>query len=173
MGCDIHMYIQYRRKGSDYWSGFGGRINPGRNYGMFGVLANVRNEMPKHFEAKGIPTHELSYQCEGDLYMMISDDGEGENETTLENALDWNKRYGCKLEFHGDKPYKVRHPDWHSHSWMTTKELSKAYNMYSAMYKKEYGASHVPIEYKAILSVMKTLEKTGEYEAEVVFWFDN
>jgi hypothetical protein len=167
------MYIQYKRKGSDFWQGFGGRINPGRNYGMFGILAGVRCSIPNSFEAKGIPTHDISYQCKDDLYLTITEDGKGDGETTLERALDWNKHYGSKLLYSNEKPYRVLHPDWHSHSWLTVKELANAYRMYSALHKKEWGAASVPVEYKAILAAMKSIEKTGEYEAEVVFWFDN
>jgi len=32
MGCDIHCYIEYKPTGSDSWSDFGGRINPGWMY---------------------------------------------------------------------------------------------------------------------------------------------
>jgi hypothetical protein len=168
------MYVQYRYKNSNYWSGFGGRINPGRNYAMFGILAGVRREFPESFEAKGLPTHELSYQCNGDLYLYISDDGKEEGHTTLERALDWNKRYGCKfVNDSNGKPMKVQHPDWHSHSWMNVKELSKAYRTYFKMVKKEYGTGSVPAEYKAVLDVMKSLEKNGDYITKVVFWFDN
>ena len=43
MGCDIHCYIEYKPAGSDDWSDFGGRINPGRNYDLFAKLAGIRN----------------------------------------------------------------------------------------------------------------------------------
>ena len=48
MGCDIHLYIEYKSKktefdGYDYgWQSFGGRINHGRNYAMFSLMANDR-----------------------------------------------------------------------------------------------------------------------------------
>lgn len=172
MGCDIHMYVEYRDKRSDYWMGFGGRINPGRNYGMFGVLAGVRGHFKDSFAPKGINNLTLGYQCSDDYYLYITENGKGDNETTLENAYEWNKRYGCELKFMGEKPYKVQHPDWHSHSWMNVKELTKAFNIYKKIEKEEYGSGSVPIEYKVILNIMKTLEKGG-YESRVVFWFDN
>lgn len=172
MGCDIHMYVEYSHKDSNYWQGFGGRINPGRNYGMFGVLAGVRGHFKDSFTPKGIKDLELSYQCSDDYYLDITEDGKGNNETTLERAYEWNKRCGCELKFHGEKPYRVQHPDWHSHSWMSVKELTKAFNIYKKMEKEEYGTGSVPIEYKVILNIMKTLEKGG-YESRVVFWFDN
>jgi hypothetical protein len=42
MGCDIHAYVESKKPDSKTWWGFGGRINPGRNYRMFGKLAGVR-----------------------------------------------------------------------------------------------------------------------------------
>lgn len=173
MGADIHMYVEYKEKDSNYWRDFGGRINPGRNYGMFAILAKVRGEYKESFNPKGIRDLELGYRCEDDYYLSITEDGKGEGETTMERALEWNKRYNCKLKYGIDeKPYRVEHPDWHSHSWMNTKELAEAYKIYKKMEKKEYGVGHVPIEYKAILEVMKTFEKSG-YDTRVVFWFDN
>lgn len=172
MGADIHMYVEYKHKDSDYWHGFGGRINPGRNYGMFAILANVRGHFKESFTPKGLKGLELSYVCKDDLYLDISEDGKGERETTLERAFEWNKRYGCELLFNGEKPYRVQHPDWHSHSWMNVKELSEAFKIYKKYEKKEYGESHLPAEYKALLDLMKSLEKGG-YDTRVVFWFDN
>jgi len=49
MGCDIHLYIEYKSKKTEFdgydsgWQSFGKSINPGRNYAMFGLMANVRN----------------------------------------------------------------------------------------------------------------------------------
>ena len=45
MGCDIHLYIEYKNKKvafdgyKDNWHSFGQRINPGRNYAMFALMA--------------------------------------------------------------------------------------------------------------------------------------
>lgn len=173
MGCDVHMYVEYKDKDSEYWHGFGGRINPGRNYGMFAILAKVRGSYPKSFSPKGIKDLTLSYHCQDDYYLDISEDGKGDNETTLERALDWNKRYNSELVCGSDgKPYRVEHPDWHSHSWMNIKELTEAYKIYKKEEKKEYGTGSVPVEYKALLDLMKSLEKGG-YDTRVVFWFDN
>lgn len=179
MGCDIHMYVEYINKESKqrseqkgdtpYWMSFGGRFNPGRDYMMFGLLAGVRYDSEKNLEPKGLP-NDLGHTSMFDARLYITEDGRGEHETTLENALRYNKNYGCKL-YNGsnDKPTWVDHPDWHSHSWLTTKEFSKVLTTYSR-HSDNWG---VPLEYKALLSAMKTLEKSGKYEARVVFWFDN
>jgi hypothetical protein len=176
MGCDIHCYIQYKKKTDDdkWWWTFGGKINPGRNYAMFGVLAGVRyRDIHGSFSPKGIlPTEKQSWKVRDDLYLYITEDGKGENETTLENAQRWFGGREILLDQDG-KPWMVRHPDWHSHSWMTIEELQEAYKSYKKYAKKEGYNNGVPLEYKVILKMMKALENEGENEVLLVFWFDN
>lgn len=38
---------------------------------------------------------------------------------------------------------------------------------------KDWSTYEVPIEYQAVIDIMKTLEKKGENDVRVVFWFDN
>lgn len=178
MGCDIHMYIEYgykkrnterkEKNEPEYWNSFGGKINAGRNYVMFGHLAGVRSEVPNPLKPKGLPDFEtLGYKSRGDAFLFIRDkkDDNDEDSCTLENA----KRWGGKIIERDGKPIFTEHPDWHSHSWLTTKEFADVINDYDNN-KDNWGNV---IEYKAILAAMETLEKTGEYDARVVFWFDN
>ena len=105
MGCDIHMYVETRKNDKwnkvgptwkmEYWDGLSDEPYEGRNYRLFGLLANVRNgygfagcdtgnaitpiDMPR-----GLPA-DVSYQIQ-----KISDN--------------WGE-------------------DGHSHSWFTLKEL--------------------------------------------------
>jgi hypothetical protein len=180
MGADIHMYVEYRNKkqakdletqGRDpYWHSFGGRFNPGRNYTMFAVLAGVRGQYEGSFEPKGrIPFNLMGYSANHDLYYFI-DNEEGEGRVTPEQAKKYSESYGCEIV--EDK--WVRCPDYHSHSWMSSKELEKAYKRYKAYASYEWGSKmEVPVEWKAILAAMKALENKGENEVRVVFWFDN
>ena len=177
------MYVEYTRvedknqltevKKPSYWMSWGGRINPGRDYVLFGYLSKgVRYDADKGFEAKGLPD-ELGWQSLLESRLYISKDGNdsGEYATTLEKALEWNQRFGCKLTYDKDgNPTHVDHPDWHSHSWLTTKEFEQAIKL-SQKDKNSWGS--VGIEYKALLAAMKSFEKTKKYEARVVFWFDN
>lgn len=61
MGCDIHMYVEYRQRmaehhGSEKWYTWGDRFNPGRNYLLFGALAGVRDDTITPIAAdRGIP----------------------------------------------------------------------------------------------------------------------
>lgn len=57
MGCDVHVMIEYDRfnDGGKSWWNFGGTINPGRDYEMFGHLAGVRCEDNEHLPLRGLP----------------------------------------------------------------------------------------------------------------------
>lgn len=194
MGCDIHMYIEYANKkrleetrkkkaegdteAREYWRSFGGRMNPGRDYWMFGILSQgVRSDNPNGFPPKGrLDRDELSWGTAEDDYLYIVDEGRepGDNETTLERALKWaSGRFPETLVYRDGKPRFVSHPDWHSHSWLTPAEYKKALELYQADCDKQGYGYKVPSEYKAILAALESLESNGENEARVVFWFDN
>ena len=177
MGCDIHMFVQYRnierakaRKedgGYDYWQDFGGCLNPGRNYTLFGILAGVRDwpeDDNKMFEPKGLPEFELSYAAKDSLYLYVGDDNE-EHTCTLEQAQRWGRKI---INDSDGKPWMTEHPDWHSHTWLTTKELAQAYRWY------KQATGYAPcLEFRVLLKMMKELENKGQNEVVVVFWFDN
>ena len=64
MGCDIHLYIEYKNKMVEFdgykysWHDFGKCINPGRNYVLFALMAGVRNygnELPVIVPRRGMP----------------------------------------------------------------------------------------------------------------------
>jgi hypothetical protein len=184
MGADIHMYIEYSTKKQTktdrpkYWYTFGGRINPGRNYTMFSLLAGVRGSYKESLTPKGkLGRDELGYASANDLYCFITDikcDCGESNMVTLDHALKYTK-YGNEIVYSDGKPLYVSHPDWHSHSWLTADELSIVFDNYKRIYEAEWGCGpiEVPIEYQAILQVLRTLENDGENDSRVVFWFDN
>ena len=172
MGCDIHMYVQYREKkeeqsepNNDWWDDFTSQISPGRNYTMFGILAGVRDMVENGFEPKGLPDFGLGWSAGWDLYLRITEDGKEEGCCTLEQAQRWRRPI---INNNEGKPYKVEHPDWHSHTWLTPKELAQAYRWY----KKETGWAP-SLAWRVLLKMMKALEDNGKNEVVVVFWFDN
>jgi hypothetical protein len=179
MGCDGHFYVEYsdkekRSDGKKYWHNFGGRFNPGRNYGLFGFLTNgkVRYDCsPKHgIDPRGLPEGDLSWYAEHDSRLYITEDGKAEGEISLETALNWQKNYRCKI--YNDRegnPFQVDSPDYHTKTWMTCKEFGKLLNEASRT-KRDYIG--VGSEYKALLAAMKSLEKSGK-EVRIIFWFDN
>ena len=104
------MYVEYRRKGSDskHWSGFGGRINPGRNYSLFGILSRgVRSNVPTGFEPKGLPT-DLGWYSADDAFLWIDDEYQDQEKyCSMERA----ERWGGKIYHRDGKPFKTDHPD--------------------------------------------------------------
>lgn len=198
MGADIHMYIEYTEKSElekyqrgekfdihgeptkPYWRDFGSKINPGRNYWMFGFLSKgVRSNFSNGMPQKGLPPFdELAYNSRNDSVCYITENADSvDNSVTIDTAMKWAE-YGRKIINNRDgKPTWVEHPDWHSHNWLTTEEFETAINNYVEYCRLdsegEVGETiGAPIEYLAILSVMKTFEENG-FVSRLVFWFDN
>ena len=202
MGCDIHLYIEYKSKdGYDpAWQGFGGNINPGRNYAMFALMADVRNygdeKLPVLVERRGMPD-DAGYTATDDNRIYISET-KSEDYVSMETAKRWVKSGSSK--FINDKdgnPIWVTNPDAHSHSWLTTSEFESVINKYleleagwhkvrveehNKMVKEENiqpdSWAYAPPsmvdepEYQVVLASLKRFEELG-YDARVVFWFDN
>jgi len=207
MGCDIHLYIEYKDKKPALedgyvpgWQSYGNRINPGRNYALFALMANVRNygdeKLPVLVERRGMPD-DVSYTTMNDNRIYISDD-EGEDYVSMETAKRWVKSGSSKFINNNDgNPTWVTQPDWHSHSWLTTSEFESVLNKYfelEAGWHKERVEEHNKMvereniqpdswayappsindepEYQVVLASLKRFEELG-YDARVVFWFDN
>jgi len=182
MGADIHVYVEYRNKKQSkdletrgmqpYWYSFGGELNPGRNYTMFAVLAGVRGDFKDSFDAKGkIPFDLMGSAAKHDLYAFIADgDSENEEYVNREKAKEYEEKFRCSIvnDTWVEKPY------YHSHSWMDVKELKKAFKIYLKYAKEEWGEkAEVPLEWRAILSAMETLEDGKKNEVRMVFHFDS
>jgi hypothetical protein len=164
MGCDIHLYIEHKpaKQEDKYsWRGFGGRINPGRDYHLFTAMADVRNyDRTALFQPRGLPEG-ISYhaRCDNQLYIVESET-DGEGTTTRERAERWVQQGISK--YTDERKNFVTHPDWHSHSWLTPDEFETCIN----------SIEDVDSPYKAVLAVMRSFEAQGE-RARIVFWFDN
>jgi hypothetical protein len=90
VGADIHCYIEHARPRDDlYWMTFGSRINPGRDYRMFGILAGVRSDDEPMFPVRGLPEkHSLTVLWDNQYY--VTDDGAEDSETvTRAKAEGW------------------------------------------------------------------------------------
>lgn len=174
MGADIHMYVEYRSKepspyahtdARNWWSSFGDRINPGRSYRLFGLLAGVRCDGVM-YQTRGMP-EDAGYIAKFANQIYISDSGDGES-CTLAQAQSYEK-YGSVIEYdQNGRATWVTHPDWHSHSWLTVDQFSSVLNAYRIKYGDDPG-----VEYVALLAAMRALENDGKNEVRVVFWFDN
>lgn len=157
MGCDIHCYVEYTRAGTEHWSGFGGRINPGRNYALFALIAGVRNcnEVTPIIPPRGFPDN-AAYDANDDRWLCVTDT-EGEGFCTRAQAEDY-VQYGSV--WRDEEKKFVSHPDHHTHTWLTPDEWAKA--------TEEAGLP----EYHAITAALRSFEHRG-YVARVVIWFDN
>ena len=124
MGCDIHCYVEYKNKAIDRWSPFGGAINPGRNYDIFAKLAGVRNYngVKPVAERRGMPD-DAAYVARYANVLFVTT-SPGEEYVTPGQAAMWVASGSSK--YVGDENQWVTHPDWHSHSWLTTQEFAHA-----------------------------------------------
>lgn len=172
MGCDIHAYIETRRRltkeeeeRSHFWNRWDGtkELPFHRDYYIFSELASVRGGGADTFETRGIP-EDLSYQVKSEyaLYVIDGDEPSEQHEVSREDGERYAKYGGWY-----DKENKwVNHPDWHSASWANLKELEYIYSQY----KNKYDYSCPELE--AIMAYMLAYEQCG-YDARFVFWFDN
>lgn len=193
MGCDIHCYIEYKEPDREHWSGFGNRINPGRNYGLFGAMAGVRCDLP-HIEPRGVP-EEIAYECSGDYWIYISSESAEGDGTCSEEKAKSCIQYGSVLK-KSDAPIVgnfVSDPDSHTHSWLTADEFELAIATYLKDGGFQIGTLRLEgptqealanptmeqtwtlralTEYWAILAAMRCFEAQGK-KSRLVFWFDN
>jgi len=192
MGCDIHCYIEHQTAPGEEWNrwcGFGGQINPGRDYRLFGHLAGVRDSVEPLVPPRGLPA-DLDYTTHEDAWYWINHDPaaqDGDGQVCWETAQRYMK-YGREtkgsyvpgtitrhidgvpqepfVQFHeaAGRPTHVSHPDWHTHSWLSTGELEEVF--------RRCYPDDADIRWGAILAAMKHFESHG-YPARLVFWFDN
>ena len=168
MGCDIHLYVEYRRASDGYpgWNGFGGRINPGRHYGIFAKLCDVRNWDDSGIipidQPRGLPA-DITWAADGDNKLFITDTPDESGCCTKDQADRWIA--SCSSVKVGNN--YVTHPDWHSHSWCTAKELDEVL----MDPKIQFNPDHEP-EWIALNDLLKSFVRQGR-ETRIVFWFDN
>ena len=168
MGCDIHCYVEYKPPNYDTWISFGGRINPGRNYAIFTKMAGVRNYSDIIIpidKPRGLPEN-AAWNSNSDNILYVSDSDEDDC-VKPNKAKQWVENGFSKYIYSEGKPTWVTHPDWHSHSWLTTDEFRTVLSSFdvSIYLQNEY-------EWWAILAILESFERRG-CEARLVFWFDN
>ena len=163
MGCDIHLFIQYKRKTEIRWNDFGGRIRVERDYNLFGLLAHgVRTfPDPEGYAVKGIPADLEKYHAPWKEFFDYIDDPEEPNNITQEQAESYGR------EIYNDEYSKwTENTDIHSHSYLSLEEYQKAIQRRRLL---DYG---IDTAYLAVGSAMETLRDRYE-DVRVVFGFDN
>lgn len=171
MGCDIHLYLQKRKRNSDndYDSQFrtfiGNRsLTTPRNYNLFAKMAKVRGNYKDSFNPRGFPDDAINdWTIKYDYCLDIEEptDEYKEHTCTKEDAERWVIKGRSK--FVDDTT--VTNPDWHSASWLTFEEFKGCVN-------STCDDDNWSFEYFAYVAAMAELETLG-YETRVVFWFDN
>jgi len=159
MGCDIHGYIEsqpYKETSLEYWW-LNADLSITRNYAMFGLLAGVRGGDAPLFAPRGWDEKSAT-KYEYCLYVS-DDDCDDEHYCSKENADRWIRYGSSKLVSEN----MITHPDWHTASWLTTKELESVI----AAYKEKYP-EYKTDEWDAILAFMKHVPY-----CRFTFWFDN
>jgi hypothetical protein len=131
MGCDIHVYIEYKEKSDENWRSFGGRINPGRNYKLFELMAGVRSDECSLFSPRGIPD-QTGYYAKHDNTLFITECGDNDGEyVKMEKATQWvDSGYSTFINNREGKPTWVTNPDWHTHSWLNLEEYRQVLEVY-------------------------------------------
>jgi len=176
MGCDIHLYLEYSGEPTEgrkrYWSGLGGRINPGRDYDLFAKIAGVRDYSDdgakKMFEPRGSPD-DMGWAAADDDRLRVIPDGEDadDREVNRSRAEGWIKHGSRWIALDEERPeYWVSDPDNHSHTWLTPAEFR---SVLEAPRPDGWGIDE---EYWAVLAAAEELERRGR-TARFVIWFDN
>lgn len=185
MGCDIHLYVETRRKSYKPEWRIPKHIKPDwlpisyrgefsdRLYGMFAALANIRNyhDLPS-LPVKGLPD-DISYKTFDEFFKGIKPKNANretyEWEYEREDVQRWCKNKSSFLKKKGKQLY-CSNPDWHTPSWCTADELQSCFNTVFGD-KMPYSGDY--IEWLALINYMKAFESTGEFDCRAVFWFDN
>lgn len=171
MGCDIHVFVEYKRQDGDRWSPFGGEVNPGRDYGLFGYLAGVRYTTVTPVAAdRGMPA-DAAYRSQDNDRLYVLDDGAkktDDREIHRETAETWVRSgLSCWLD---DSNRWVSDPDNHSHSWCTAKELVAALDALIADPARKGEPAEPP--WHVLVDLLEAFEARG-MQSRIVFWFDN
>lgn len=181
MGCDIHCYVEYASfnrggNGEPYWQNLGGRSNPGRDYGMFGLIAGVRGGEAL-FPPKGLPSGAIGWETKDDAFVRVTENGNPHDQCGCPDSYEMSRPQaeeylakGYAQEIERDKDgnlTRITHCDWHSHTWLTTEEFNQILEAYSDRFDSE-----PPAAYFALYASMLAMESRG-LQVRLVCWFDN
>lgn len=145
MGCDIHIRVEYKKKGEDFWrtgehyqkdTFYGGYeivpVYSGRNYELFGLLAGVRGGMRPISLPRGIP-----------------DDATDDTKT---DYLSWGN-------------------DAHSASWYDYEKLREYYEEKADMDAEDAMEDLMRLLEERLYSI-PVWTSNGD-KMRIIFWFDN
>jgi hypothetical protein len=148
MGCDIHAYVEmyYSHKSNSFVDCFVENISMGRDYKLFGLLADVRSIHPENLQPKGIPTTpELSYMCAHHYYLSVCEHDKnnsvyyGYSRSILRDEAEKLIAQGRTAYIDAGKTI-ITNPDYHSATYLCLAEMMqvrKRYLIDNVMYESE------------------------------------
>lgn len=198
MGCDIHGHVELVTELNSLITHEDGRKqrdktvyviredSPSldRDYWLFALMADVQNDRGLEPVAtpRGLPD-DVSFDVQDKTILIVHNElaEKFPNYITEEEA----RRYGGPIYTEGSLQY-IMHPDYHSHSWLTVKELEEVQRRYAAL--ASYGqpvGRHKTLD--AIIAMMKVFQRPEKHvihlpglltkvtrvrtRARYVFWF--
>ena len=190
MGCDIHPHIEIEHPvdpEKDYhYTGYFGKLNLERDYYMFSLMADVRNDgtVPVIIPPRGIPD-DMSTYVRSEYCMFVVDSPTDEpGYCTVEDAQKYVDSHGSRIfeSYLGPvtrsivaKHDYVENPDWHSASYLYANEFGEIMQKF---YRDAKSQGHPDLklpDYNAALAAMIALDAAAKRggRARLVFWFDN
>lgn len=174
MGCDIHMFAEYKSKDSVNWR-FLDCGNPlmDRHYDLFGLFAPYgRTEYPEDIdivhEPNGIPDN-ISDPLMREYTLKIDDEGYQKGwEHTIDS--DWVLKNQEYVKYYKNMPDRIIDTKWYSESCITLEEYKAILDFYKSdenPYKGNYA-----ICWDAFYNHVKTYQDAG-YDVRIIYWFDN
>ena len=168
MGCDIHIFVEYRDNNQMSpqvtWSSlYPDAFNPGRNYELFSKLSGVRGINDNPIANPGWPK-DISWSAEyaNTIYVTTEEAKVGfEKRVLMSTAERWVNSNQSQWVYNiTGNIAGVTNPDWHSHGWCTVEQMSKA------LRKNSNPA------YRAMMAAARSLEKDN-MEVRLLFFYDN
>ena len=160
MGCDIHAYLEVISKRDSDGRQFVDCVSEpsiGRDYDLFGRMAGVRGG-DALVGPKGIPK-DLSWRSQVAFTLRIDSD---ENASDYSGFVAETDKRNWINEWYDKERRLIYHPDWHTPSWLSTREFEECC--------EGYEAGTYP---RILLASMIEIGKGRLGKARLVFWFDN
>jgi len=182
MGCDIHIYPEWYSKKDQLESipeksvwihSACSEFHVGRNYELFSIMAQVRGASPFGYSPRGLPDDPApGFDASYKYKLIVIPDEElkesgssdfGQSFVAKSIAENWKTClcYSIKVLQDADpenrKREEIMHPDYHSHSWLTTKELFHVRQIYLRE-QIEFNYSQYDMTKKKVKPLLKKLD---------------
>jgi len=166
MGCDIHLFVQYRRNGNppSRWLDFGGEFRLDRDYKMFSCLVDrVRSKTEGAIMKRGLPD-DLTGGLPFRVFYNDIDESEEFGTISMDRAISRGHPI-LSYPWSPNEKYTLN-SDFHSHSWLTGAEFYKAITLYLDTCNQLPSSDYIALE-----SAIHELENGNE--VRVIIGFDN